>query len=194
MNQTYYNNKQDSIFHGAYKVLTESTKNLNSDRQKRQIELALSNRGFLNEGKGNERFNLKVGLPGVEKMLNDYGYRFYTTGGGTSKYFNNDRSMSVEIYTHDDSYRQNAFATIVRYSKAGQPIAFDGVIVDPKGAGNIQNLGKGTYARSGPLVNARPWKTVEDIKALGYNVIDPPGDELISIIGKDARQSRNKGY
>jgi len=52
MKQTYYNNKQDSIFHGAYKVLTETesnsslTKNLNTERQIKQIGLKLANRGF----------------------------------------------------------------------------------------------------------------------------------------------------
>ena len=158
----------------------------------------------LNEGRGHEKFNLRVNLPSVEKMLFDSGYKFYTTGGGSSKYFNNDRSMSIEVYKHPDSYRQNAFATIIRYSKDGQPIAFDGVIVDPKGANSLtQQLGKGHGATNWGgakaethevELNARPWKTVEDIKALGYNVIDPgTPEELVGIIGKDARQSKNQG-
>lgn len=150
---------------------------------------------ILNEGKGHEEYNLRVNLPAVKKMLFDYGYKYYTTGGGTSKHFNNDRSMCIEIYKHPDSYRQNAYATIVRCSEDEQPIAFDGVIVDPKGAESLsKELGKGSAARVGTLVSARPWKTVEDIKALGYNVINPDTpEELITAISKDARQAQNRG-
>lgn len=164
-------------------------------KKKDQDLLAEAYSCVLNEGKGLEKFNLRTNLPSVEKMLFDYGYKFYTTGGGTSKYFNNDRSMSIEIYEHPDSYRPNAYATIVRYSKDEQPIAFDGVIVAPKGAESLsRELGKGSAERAGALVNARPWKTVEDIKALGYNVISPDTpEELIVMISKDARQSQNQG-
>jgi len=34
MKQTYYNNKQDSIFHGAYKVLTEEKNKMSEDEHK----------------------------------------------------------------------------------------------------------------------------------------------------------------
>jgi hypothetical protein len=164
-------------------------------KKKDQELLSEAYNSVLNEGKSSEGYNLRVSLPSVKETLSSNGYRFYTVGGGHSKYFNNDRSMSIEIWDSEDTYMQNAYATIVRYSKDGQPIAFDGVIIAPKGASNLsQELGKGNAAKHGELVNARPWKTVKDIKALGYDIINPDTPEdLIYVIGKDKRQSQNRG-